>query len=77
MLLLNGEKFWNGLNDEDDIKKKAIEYVYGIRDCSFSEIEEFINMYLLDLIEEPDKSDKKKIDYSKFETIPNRKRRML
>ena len=29
MLLLNGEKFWNGLNDEDDILKKAIEYVYG------------------------------------------------
>ena len=41
-MLLNGEKFWNELDDEDEVLKKTIEYVYGIRDCSFSEIEEFI-----------------------------------
>lgn len=76
-MLLNGEKFWNKLDDEDEVLKKTIEYVYGIRDCSFSEIEEFINMHLLDLIEELDESNKTNIDYSKFKTIPNRKRRML
>jgi len=77
-MILNGEKFWNQICNlsyhEENVKKRAMEYILGVRNCTFSDIEYFINEYFFELnTEEPTL----KIDYSDLKSIPNRKRRLL
>ena len=77
-MILNGEKFWNQIchlsDHEENVKKRAMEYILGVRNCTFSDIEYFINEHFFELNTE---EATLKIDYSDLKSIPNRKRRLL
>lgn len=51
-----------------------MEYILGVRNCTFSDIEYFINEHFFELNTE---EATLKIDYSDLKSIPNRKRRLL